>query len=407
MDYLRDKIDSGDLKLENKNLKCLYISNNKAVTRKKDLLSLKNLDNQLNNFYIELEDYGMYLYLDLGFIAYEIGCIPDSAEIEETITALKDIKNKYGSYEKIKQSTLEAASNDYFINVAEIKLFELAGETKEIIQELIDSRNMFRKKQETEERIKKEKDQRQEEEFLKKKKLEIDELIKNFEGKIINKEEALNEEIKIYKDVYDYDVKSLVLHLFKEYDIKVPLKTQGWINTALNSIKYDNNNKTYTYTYYSNHKNSTVFKKYMNQLIKAIYEKNDIKFDGDIKQEVNPDDSRIPELKFKVMQGIKDDVEMNMLLKQNQKVDFTTEEQDKILKIAYKHFKIKDIGSSIENYKYINKLFKKEIKDKMDIIKNDKTSITTYKRIINNKTTYIFIKHSNKKYCCMINESVA
>lgn len=66
----------------------------------------------------------------------------------------------------------------------------------------------------------------------------------------------------------------VILHLFKLYNIKVPLKTQGWINEALYSLRYnDYNDGKWGYEYYNSSKNSTVFYKYLEQLVKKIEEK--------------------------------------------------------------------------------------------------------------------------------------
>ena len=42
-----------------------------------------------------------------------------------------------------------------------------------------------------------------------------------------------NEDIEIYRSRYDYRVYSVVNYLMRQYGIKVPLRTQGWINDKL------------------------------------------------------------------------------------------------------------------------------------------------------------------------------
>jgi len=56
-------------------------------------------------------------------------------------------------------------------------------------------------------------------------------------------------------------------------NIKVPLKTQGWINQALANISYNQEWKDYSYNYYKSSADSKVFAKYLNQLVKAIQNK--------------------------------------------------------------------------------------------------------------------------------------
>jgi len=65
---------------------------------------------------------------------------------------------------------------------------------------------------------------------------------------------------------YDYGGKNPVLELFKLYNINLPLRTQGWVNTGLAEITKD------SYRYYKNkHKgNSTVISDYLDKLREAI-----------------------------------------------------------------------------------------------------------------------------------------
>ena len=67
-------------------------------------------------------------------------------------------------------------------------------------------------------------------------------------------------------DEYAYDGKNPVLDLFKLYDINIPLRTQGWINSGLAEINAD------SYRYYkSKHKgDSTAFSGYLKKLREAI-----------------------------------------------------------------------------------------------------------------------------------------
>lgn len=61
---------------------------------------------------------------------------------------------------------------------------------------------------------------------------------------------------------------SIILHLMKEYGVKVPLRTQGWVNDTLACIVP--NDTGYTYRWYKRKGNSdsTVFYKYLDELYK-------------------------------------------------------------------------------------------------------------------------------------------
>ena len=77
-----------------------------------------------------------------------------------------------------------------------------------------------------------------------------------------------DETVSVGYNEYEYDGKNPVLDLFKLYGVKLPLRTQGWVNTGLAEINADG------YRYYkSKHKgDSTKFNGYLSKLRVAIKE---------------------------------------------------------------------------------------------------------------------------------------
>lgn len=67
--------------------------------------------------------------------------------------------------------------------------------------------------------------------------------------------------------------RSIVLALMRRHGIQVPLRTQGWINSALYSINF--NQEEISYQYYSSSSDSRVFKKYLLLLEEKINSKGD------------------------------------------------------------------------------------------------------------------------------------
>ena len=92
-------------------------------------------------------------------------------------------------------------------------------------------------------------------------KTEYEQAIKAAENKILNKQTVSNTSIQD---------KSIIMQLFREHDITVPLKTQGWIINALHSIEFDEQNDRWSYRYFNSSKNSTVFSDYLSKLVLAI-----------------------------------------------------------------------------------------------------------------------------------------
>lgn len=76
-----------------------------------------------------------------------------------------------------------------------------------------------------------------------------------------------------YRDKYDYSEYKLVNYLSRKYGVKIPLRTQGWINSTLAEIKIENGTMT-TYKRMSNTNPSNSIWKYMDELIKKVREEN-------------------------------------------------------------------------------------------------------------------------------------
>ena len=71
--------------------------------------------------------------------------------------------------------------------------------------------------------------------------------------------------------------KSLIMQLFREHEITVPLKTQGWIVNSLHDIYFDEARDEWGYHYYSKSKDSTVFPYYLALLASAVQTKEQYK----------------------------------------------------------------------------------------------------------------------------------
>jgi len=84
---------------------------------------------------------------------------------------------------------------------------------------------------------------------------------------------------------------SLFLHLFRKYDIVVPLKTQGWIKSSLHSVYYGENYHDWSFRYFGNLSNS--FGGCFNQLVGAIEREYDNLLDQAL-PEMSEDDELEP-----------------------------------------------------------------------------------------------------------------
>ena len=88
-----------------------------------------------------------------------------------------------------------------------------------------------------------------------------DSAIREAEGDIMAGKEGINREI---------NGKSLIMQLFREHEIPVPLKTQGWIINSLHSIRYEPQNGEWHYRYFKGSRDSTKMFDLLSKLSAAI-----------------------------------------------------------------------------------------------------------------------------------------
>lgn len=259
--------------------KCLYISDNKAIVRNKKLTCVAELvnDEVYKNLYVE-SDYkkdGGMVFIDFGFILMYITNLSKYDDNPETIKYRLEDSTDH-TFDNYKAYIDICLTNNQFINVAEIKLMELAGESSEYIHTLTDHRQKVLDLREQKHKEEEQKRERENQEYVTEKNKIAEDMISNAEHLITNKETVQNKDITVYKSRYNSNTSKLILHLMKKYDINIPLKTQGWINQALANIFYDESDNSYSYQYYKSSKDSTTFSKYLDMLVSKINAKYDI-----------------------------------------------------------------------------------------------------------------------------------
>ena len=282
-DYLNNlKSEQESKKLSKLNSKkCLYIKDNKAVVRNKELTCIADIinDEAYKNLYIEKttkQDAGVYI--DLGIVHVYIRSITGDASHEDIKYYLNNVTNY--NLEMALSNINERKNNNQFINVADIKLIELSGAIKQEVQGLIDYRQEWCDRKTKEEQEKKSKQEQEDREYTNSKNKIVNELVSQAEQTIINNQKVNNKEITVYKSRYESNDTSLILHMMKLYDIKVPLKTQGWINKVLASIFYDVEEGNVSYSYYKSSANSNVFRKYLNEFVGKVKDKYGVKVES-------------------------------------------------------------------------------------------------------------------------------
>lgn len=81
--------------------------------------------------------------------------------------------------------------------------------------------------------------------------------------------------VEFFRSRYDSSTYSIVNYLMRKYDIKTPIRTQGWINDRLISVSIkDGKAIGATYNKVKNGKGSQTFFEYMNELVAAVNAEN-------------------------------------------------------------------------------------------------------------------------------------
>lgn len=262
------KIDLSKYSAERKKVICFAKNGNDVVQPYKTLYSVQEITGkeEHKNLWLEcnVDKYGnkdFLLYEDLKACIYAIGRILPGV----TITLFNSMVSGYpyaGKSGFLKR--LEAMeSKGMYINNLEVRMCELLGEF-DLVKHYTEYRSYYLQKREeaaNKARMEREKAEAEAEEARKK---AIEKAIDDAEEKIFKQVDFYNNKV---------EEKSVINLLMQRYGIKVPLRTQGWINEKLAKIVFDGSRITYKFYGKSQRDNSKVFIDYLEELEAKINEK--------------------------------------------------------------------------------------------------------------------------------------
>ena len=201
------------------------------------------------------------LYDDLDVCIYKSNRIlPDTS-----LTYLNSMISSYPYFGKagFLARLAECEKKDWYVNIIDIKVCVLLGEN-ELAQHYAVYRKTYKEKLEMRNelaRIAKEKAEKEAKEAQQK---EIEKALDNAEYKIFKQVDFKNNKL---------EDKSVINLLMQRYRIKVPLRTQGWINKKLAMIVFDDGRISYKFYGKSQRDNSKVFIDYLEELEAKINDK--------------------------------------------------------------------------------------------------------------------------------------
>lgn len=263
--------------MESVRKKCITFAKdgNTVVKPYKTLYCVEKItqDKAHTNLYIEVikgkkswEENSFCLWDDLGVICISLGWISHYKSLEEFANLINryEYKGVAGFYKR-----LEAMEKDNsYINKVDIAVCSLLGNIV-LAKYYFDYREKQIAEKEAKRQAEIEERRQKEVEEEKKRFAQIEETIANAEYRIYKQEDVENIEV---------DGKSIINMLMKKYEIKVPLRTQGWINSKLAKIVFAEWGISYLYYGKSQKDNSKVFRKYLIELENAINKKLTLPF---------------------------------------------------------------------------------------------------------------------------------
>lgn len=229
-------IDVEFSKIATARVKCIENDGQKAVSKWKKLYPLESVtgDAGTKGFYLEMSGNKNFLcyamWNDCGglfAIEYKVS-LNEDYEVSNLVILAKKMEEFKGA-EGYKRRLCQMEEKGCFISCADIMAMTELGEI-----ELAKRYSRYR-----EDYIAEWKKRREEEEAQReaKRKKEEEERKNALEAKIAEAEDCIRTKKRLVNEELE-DGRHIVMCLMKKYNINVPLKTQGWINSKLVSVKF-------------------------------------------------------------------------------------------------------------------------------------------------------------------------
>lgn len=213
-------------------------------------------------FYIQIQDGGLYrIWTEMDGVIF-CSC---TCNRWDTLEDLSKKLTRTGKEEFLRG--LEAAEKNHgYIRQLHITVVKALGYGG-LAEHYTEYMSVVKREQEAERQKRKLEEKRRLDAEEKRRQSEFDTQLFNAENSILKKEKVEN--AKTHKG------SSLFLELFKANGIRLPLRTQGWVNDVLAEVtfKFDG---SITYCYFSRGNDSKMFKGYLRMLEEKILEKHGV-----------------------------------------------------------------------------------------------------------------------------------
>ena len=264
---LKEYLKNADFK--NKKVITWNVAGNKAVrhnvnvTKVTDNVYVGEIDKTDNYYYINCR-----LYASFGGIMFDIGYIDSEVEMDDLISRING--SSFVSADKYMENVYQRIEKGMWINLVEMEYIKAVN--PEILSDVEKARTTWQKKLDDERTAEQNARNAEKQAEIEKNNAEAQKTINSAISIIKDGGTVKNDEITLYTDIYTCKRYSVIGYLFDKYEIKMPIRTKGFVINTLNSITVSADGKDISYSYWKkgNSKGSTTIYTYIYQLIEAI-----------------------------------------------------------------------------------------------------------------------------------------
>lgn len=254
---------------ENKKVVTWNVQGNKAVrhninmTKLTDYIYVGEIDKTDNYYYINCRLYAFY-----NAVGFDIGYIDSEVEFDDLVNRINN--SSFVSADKYMENIYQRIENGLWINLIEMEYIKAIN--PDIISDVEKARTDWQKKLDDKRTAEHNVRNAEKQVEMEKTNAEAQEIIDSAINTIKNGGTVNNDYITIYTDIDTHKKYSVIAYLFDKYEIKMPIRTKGFVINTLNSITVSADGKGVSYSYWKkgNSKGSNALYGFIYKLIEAI-----------------------------------------------------------------------------------------------------------------------------------------
>lgn len=225
----------------------------------------KSLQHISDNIYLD-KDYKVYVCYPDCHLGLYVEQANEHTSIEAVIQFIE--RNNLANSEQFPLMIDMCLQKGLFIKNTMIEFLKYIAPDK--VQECIEAKALFLKKQVQEEQKQAQEEREKELAYIQHQNEKAEQIIQRAIEILKNGGLLINSEITLYKDYYDYSTYHIINHLARLYRIAIPIKTQGWINSSLAQVEIPKDGVVTNCKIFRDSNSSKVIFKYLNQLVEAV-----------------------------------------------------------------------------------------------------------------------------------------